>query len=71
MEDLRRYLGVPTITGRVTKATFQGVIDKVEKCLAGWKTKYLPLAGRATLIQATITAIPVHVMQSARASLCL
>ena len=50
-EDLSRYLGVPTITGRVTKATFQGVIDKVDKRLAGWKTKCLSLAGRATLIQ--------------------
>ena len=53
-EDLGRYLGAPTINGRVTKATYQSIIEKVDKRLAGWKTKCLSLAGRATLIQATI-----------------
>ena len=71
-DDLGRYLGVPTINGRVTRATFQEVLSKVDKRLAGWKTKYLSLAGRATLIQATLTSIPAYVMQSARLprSLC-
>jgi len=65
-KDFGRYLGVSTINGRVTKAIFQDVIDKVDKRLAGWKIKRLFLAGRATLVQATITAIPAYVMQSAR-----
>jgi len=64
--DFGRYLGVPTLHGRTTKATYYDVLDKVEKRLAGWKTKCLSLAGRATLIQSTVTAIPAYVMQSAR-----
>jgi len=61
-DDFGQYLGVPTIHGRVTKSTFQDVITRVDKRLAGWKTKCLSLAGRATLIQATIVAIPAYVM---------
>lgn len=33
--DLGFYLGMPTINGRVTKATFQHIIDKVDKRLSG------------------------------------
>ena len=44
------------------------MITKVDNRLAGWKAKCLSLAGRLTLIQATITAIPAYVMQSARLS---
>jgi len=65
-EDLGRYLGVPTINGRVTKATFGAVVERVENRLAGWRVKCLSLAGRITLIQSTITTIPAYVMQSAR-----
>jgi len=61
-ENFGRYLGVPTITGRVTKSTYQSILDKVANRLAGWKTKCLSLAGRTTLIQSTIAAIPAYVM---------
>ena len=36
-EDLSKYLGVPTINGRVTRATYQEVIARVDSKLAGWK----------------------------------
>ena len=65
-DNLGRYLGVPTIHGRVTKNLFQNVVTRVDNRLAGWKTKCLSLAGRITLIKSTITAIPAYVMQSAR-----
>ena len=42
------------------------MISRVDRRLAGWKTKCLSLAGRATLIQSTITTIPAYVMQSTR-----
>jgi len=64
-DDFGRYLGVPTLHGRVTNAKFQDVVTRVENRLAGWKAKCLSLAGRLTLIQSTITAIPAYVMQSA------
>ena len=59
-------MGVPTICGRVTKATYQEVISRVDQKLTRWKAKCLSLAGRATLIQATIMAIPAYTMQTAR-----
>jgi len=52
-EDLGRYLGVPTLHKQVTKETYHGVIDRVEKRLTGWKSKCLSLAGRFTLIKST------------------
>jgi len=63
--DLEKYLGIPTINGRVTKVTFQDVVHKVDKRLASWKLKCLSLAGRATFISSTISAIPVYVIQTA------
>jgi len=48
-DDLGRYLGVPTLHGQVTRATYQGVIDRVDKQLAGWKSKCLSLAGKGNI----------------------
>jgi len=62
--NLGKYLGIPTINGRVTKATFQEVVQRVDERLAGWKTKCLSLAGRATLISSAISAIPAYIMQT-------
>jgi len=64
--DFGRYLGVPSMNGRVSSSLFQNVIERVDSKLAGWKAKCLSLAGRHTLIQASITAIPAYVMQSTR-----
>jgi len=41
MEDLGKYLGISTLSKRVTKETFKYVIDRVHKRLSGWKTKCL------------------------------
>ena len=66
MGHLGRYLGVPTIWGRVTKATYQQVVERVKKRLADWKTKCLSLAGHITLIQLTIAAILSYTMQTSK-----
>jgi len=65
-DDLGKYLGVPTINGRVKKSQYQYILDRISKKLAGWKTSCLSLAGRATLIQSTLSAIPSYTMQTAR-----
>jgi len=69
---LGRYLGMYTINGRVTKQTFRHVSDRIDARLAGWKSRCLSLAGRATLVQSTISSIPYYAMQTARLlrSLC-
>jgi len=65
-EDLGRYLGVPTLHGRISRSAYQGVIEQADKRLAGWKSKCLSLAGCLTLIKSTVCAIPAYVMQTAK-----
>ncbi|KAJ8436976.1 hypothetical protein Cgig2_012263 [Carnegiea gigantea] len=62
-QDLGKYLGVPTINGKVTKETFREVVQRVDKRLSGWKTKCLSLAGRLTLIHSTLSSLPSFIMQ--------
>lgn len=61
---LGNYLGVPLISGRVTRGHFQHIIDKMEKHLSGWKAKNLSFAGRATLVSSVLSGIPAYTMQS-------
>lgn len=62
--DLGRYLGVPLAVGRVTRASFEHILEKMRSRLAGWKTQFLNLAGRTTLAQSTLSTIPLYSMQS-------
>lgn len=59
-EDLGKYLGVPSIHGRVTCRTFQGLLDRVQTRLDGWKAKLLSVAGRVTLAKSVLNAIPLY-----------
>lgn len=62
--SLGTYLGVPLIHGRVTKSTYQYLVDRVRRKLTAWKINFLSRAARVTLIQTTLRAIPIHAMQS-------
>ncbi|CAL8115937.1 unnamed protein product [Prunus armeniaca] len=64
-DNLGKYLGVPLIHTRVTKDTYQEIIDKVQKCLSSWKSHTLSMAGRLTLLQSVASAIPIYSMQTA------
>lgn len=64
--DLGTYLGMPTLSSRVTKDTFGYLCEKIDCRLAGWKTKYLSLAGRITLAKSTFSTIASHAMQTAK-----
>lgn len=61
--DLGTYLGFPLTDKRPSRAQLDPIIRKLQKRLAGWKTNYLSKAGRATLIKATLNAIPSYSMQ--------
>ncbi|GKE01820.1 hypothetical protein Tco_1389803 [Tanacetum coccineum] len=63
-DDLGFYLGMPTINGRVTKATFQHIIDKVGKRLSEWKAKCISLAGRTTLTKLVLSSPAYYSMQT-------
>lgn len=61
------YLGVPIIHihGCVKKTTYAHVVDKVLNKLTSWKGKVLSYASRKTLIQFTLSYIPLYTMQTA------
>nr|KYP61054.1 Retrovirus-related Pol polyprotein LINE-1 [Cajanus cajan] len=63
-ENLGNYLGVPTHHSRVSHATYQSIIDKVNNRLSGWKAKNLSFAGRITLTKSVLEALPSYIMQT-------
>ncbi|CAN1147309.1 Putative ribonuclease H protein At1g65750 [Linum perenne] len=63
-QDLGRYLGVPVLHGRTTKATYLEILDRIDQKLLGWKAKSLSLAGRVTLAHSVLSAIPAYAMQT-------
>lgn len=64
VEDLGKYLGVPSIHGRLMKATYSDLIDRIQGKLAGWKSRTLTMAGRIVLAQSVLSSMPYYTMQS-------
>ncbi|KAA3479708.1 LINE-1 reverse transcriptase isogeny [Gossypium australe] len=62
--NLGTYLGVPLLHDRVTKSTLEFVIEKVRGKLQNWEARKLSFAGRVTLAQLVLLAIPSYSMQS-------
>ncbi|KAH9665427.1 putative ribonuclease H protein [Citrus sinensis] len=60
----RSYLGVPLLHSRVNKATYQSILDKVDMRLSGWNAAHLSFAGRVTLAQSVIQAMPIYAMRT-------
>ena len=58
------YLRMPIFTTRRTASSYQYLVENIQKRIEGWQTKYLSMAGRATLIKASITSIPTYAMQT-------
>jgi hypothetical protein len=58
------YLGLPIMIGKSKKVAFQGIMDKVNSKIEGWKAKSLSQAGRLTLIKAVAAAIPSYAMST-------
>ncbi|OMO68562.1 reverse transcriptase [Corchorus capsularis] len=65
-DDLGRYLGVPLLHRRVSRHTYDHLVDRVKKRLASWKANSLSLAGRATLVQSVTSSMPVYTMQTSK-----
>ncbi|KAH9647730.1 putative ribonuclease H protein [Citrus sinensis] len=55
---------MPLLHSRVTTTTYQEIVDKVEKRMSTWNTSHLSLAGRITLAQSILQAIPIYAMQT-------
>ena len=63
-DNLGKYLGVLLLHNGISKQTYQNIIDTVDKQLSRWNASHLSLAGRITLAQSVLQAIPVYVMQT-------
>ena len=63
---LGNYLGIPIKQPGSTGQDFNFVLDRVKPKLAGWKANLLSMAGRAVLIQSSLSTIPAYVMQCAQ-----
>lgn len=55
------YLGAPLSLSRLPRAEEHRFVDKVASRIPTWKGSLLTTIGRATLVQTTLSAIPVHV----------
>lgn len=62
--NLGRYLGVPSIHGRVTKSMFGPLLERINTRLEGWRANYLTLAGIIILAKSVLSTIPYFAMQS-------
>lgn len=62
--SLGMYLGVPILNGRVTKATYRYILEKIRARLSGWAVNKLRMAGRFTLIHSVLSTIPLYAMQT-------
>lgn len=60
--NIGRYLGIPIIHGWFRSSYLQGIINKVYMRLNKWSTTSLSLAGRETLVQSVLQAIPTYSM---------
>ena len=60
---LEKYLGIPSIMGRLNLGTFQHLLDRIEGRLEGWKSKHLTFTSRLVLAKSVLTAAPGYSMQ--------
>lgn len=56
------YLGVPLHVGRLTIRLFDPLIIKVQKRLAGWKSKILSFGEKIILIKHVLSSMPIHIL---------
>lgn len=52
------------IHGRITKKTYDELLSKTQAKLSAWGKNHLSMAGRLTLVNSVLTAIPSYQMQS-------
>ena len=62
--DIGKYLRVPLLKGRVTKAIFQPILDCIGCKLVAWKRSLLNKVGRVCLTKSVIVSLPVYTMQT-------
>ena len=56
------YLGLPLVAPFKSVAIWDGVKERFHKRLAMWKRRDISKGGRLTLIQSTLSSMPIYVM---------
>lgn len=64
--DMGIYLGVPTLCTRVSKDTFQHLLDKIKAKLIGWKARPLSFAGYITFAKHVLNVASFYTMQTSK-----
>lgn len=57
-----KYLGLPEHFGRRKRDLFTSIVDRIRQCAANWSTRFLSKAGKLTMLQSVLTAIPSFTM---------
>ena len=74
VSDLKQYedyLGLPALVGRIKKASFGKIQQRVWKRLQGWEGKLLSQVGREVLIKSVIQSIPTYAISCFKLSVTL
>lgn len=56
-DDLGKYLGVPILHSRQTKATYEYLVEKVQKRMSSWKAQQLSFVEHVTSNQSVLASI--------------
>ena len=54
------YLGIPLGTNMRKVASWQCIVDKIQKKLSSWKSSCLSRAGRLVLIKSVLNCLPIY-----------
>lgn len=57
-----KYLGLPLSVFRLRRHDIMPLVERYSNKMKGWKPKLLPAAGRLTLVNSVLMALPIHLM---------
>lgn len=57
-----RYLGLPTVVGKINSGTFEYLGDRAHGYMQGWSERLFACAGREALLKSIVQAIPMFSM---------
>ena len=57
-----KYLGLPTLEGRMKAEKFQPINDRFNKRLSEWNEKYMAMAAKEVLIKSVAQVLPTYTM---------